>query len=676
MDSADTAPSTSTQTAAAASPTFAVPPYPLAHGGGALRLVGGAATAAAGSTVTSVAFAARCIAGVPLVKRLRRRLWKRQEDGDPGLVIAVECCAEMSVLFLVLRWTPAAGAVAVLFPPGPLRRVAAQIARKYITKPNVQNRLRDLGMKGARNWLLKQADEAALEADEAWNTLQENLPQSVLQQVTEVEAAAYAMVRNAAQGLTDLAGMVSISAAMGGTDGVVGPLDAVRRTSATFIVNVNEVMPRMYDALMSWGRAGPPAMLDGPPSSSSSVEGDATPLGQQQKEQRVAAYEGCPPKRVVELLTQRGVPVRERQAMLEYFIERYLADVNDHALMNEIALERFLVQSGGVMEPASAAIRASYAWRGRRKFLSKEDVDKREWNKYVYAISGNDRMGRAAIVVKIGMACSNLPSGMLPEALTALISVIEMHWLQTCSVSKPKRPRGQLSAIVDVEGATPLNTPVDLFIEGIVSLSQNYPGLGGDFHFVNVPTSLQPVAQLLSSLVMAGPRASRVHYHDLYSFGKSELNRYFTLHQLPTAYGGKARYRVQGDETLAEELARREGRIRERRERIKRWRRRLVYVVVMPVTAMAQMIRLLFAPLLASLVFASQVASKVLQSAVLVERVAVPLLVAFYVVGLVYLMDLYTDGSVSPVVFVSGFARDRARMFALQAYLPKLIRPH
>ena len=271
------------------------------------------------------------------------------------------------------------------------------------------------------------------------------------------------------------------------------------------------------------------------------------------------------------------------------------------------------------------------------------------------------------MVVKIGMACSSLPSGMLPEALTALISVVEMHWLQTCCVAKPKRQRGQLSAIVDVEGATPLNTPVDLFIEGIVSLSQNYPGLGGDFHFVNVPTSLQPVAQLLSSLVMAGPRASRVHYHDLYSFGKSELNRYFTLHQLPTAYGGKARYRVQGDETLAEELARREARIRERREGIKRWRRRLVYVVVMPVTVVAQTLRLLFAPLLASIVFAGRAASNVLARAVLLERAAVPLLLALYVLLAVHLVGLYTDGRVGPASLVEGFVgRGRLRFSALR----------
>ena len=619
-------------------------------GGGRVVLrhcVGVAATAAAGSTARSIMWVARCAAGVPLVRRLRRRLWKRDEDGDPVAVMVFESGAEMVLLFVVLRWPMAAVTTTVFIPPPVLRKIVGKIARRFLLKPNIQNRLRDLGMRGARNWLLKQVDEAGVvageTADEAWHTLQDNLPQSVLQQVVEVEAAAYAMVRNAAQGLTEA------------VDSTIS-FDAVRRTSASIIDNVN-FFPKMYEfVLCALPRAFIPTSAlrlsidePGPSSSSSGMDqagsGDGTLNASQSLVLRREQYSN--PKRIVEMLTARvNIRVNEKRDMLTFFSEECIAKgVLDRALLNEIALERFLLQSGGDMGAAVSAIEASSAWRGRLKFLTKDELVKREWSKYIYSIGGNDRKGQAAIVVKIGLACSSLPAPMLPEALVALLSVVEIHWLQTCCLTKPKRQRGQLSAIVDVEGATPLNTPVDLFIEGIVSLSQNYPGLGGDFHFVNVPTSLQPVAQLLSSLVMAGPRASRAHYHDLYS-GRSELNHYFTLHQLPAAYSGKARYRAQGD-TLEEEMARREQRIKERREGIKRWRKRIVYAVVWPMTIVMQLLRLLFVPLLASLVIVSQALQNLLRGAAVVEQMAFVLLFVTYAAVIVYVALLYKDGDVS-----------------------------
>ena len=125
-----------------------------------------AATAAAGSTARSIMWVARCAAGVPLVRRLRRRLWKRDEDGDPVAVMVFESGAEMVLLFVVLRWPMAAVTTTVFIPPPVLRKIVGKIARRFLLKPNIQNRLRDLGMRGARNWLLKQVDEAGVEARE------------------------------------------------------------------------------------------------------------------------------------------------------------------------------------------------------------------------------------------------------------------------------------------------------------------------------------------------------------------------------------------------------------------------------------------------------------------------------------------------------------------------------
>ena len=87
----------------------------------------------------------------------------------------------------------------------------------------------------------------------------------------------------------------------------------------------------------------------------------------------------------------------------------------------------------------------------------------------------------------------------------------------------------------------------------------------------------------------------------------------------------------------------------------------------MPVTVVAQTLRLLFAPLLASIVFAGRVASNVLASAVLLERAAVPLLLALYVLLAVHMVGLYTDGRVSPASLVQGFVgRGRLRFSALR----------
>ena len=90
----------------------------------------------------------------------------------------------------------------------------------------------------------------------------------------------------------------------------------------------------------------------------------------------------------------------------------------------------------------------------------------------------------------------------------------------------------------------------------------------------------------------------------------------------------------------------------------------------MPVTVVAQTLRLLFAPLLASIVFAGRVASNVLASAVLLERAAVPLLLALYVLA-VHMVGLYTDGRVSPASLVQGFVgRGRLRFSAPKCKYP------
>jgi len=348
-----------------------------------------------------------------------------------------------------------------------IKKTGQRIGKRVIKVKAVQKQLRAWGFKGAEAWarhktkLELRTTQTAL--NDAWNALEQNLPDDVRAQISCTEQRIGTFT----------------SSLMGSINDVFG--GEIEETNITITSHVLEEEEEEEESGMRWFF---PTKI------------------------RVwLRHRGDEPEVRVGR-TQRNVKDLKKAdySTLQSKI-RELGGRNMKA--SEMAC--FLIQEKGNPERASAAVFSTMAWRKKFRFMTGSAL--KEWSHLVF-LHGKDKEGMACLYIRLGVAAATLNRKQMDRFACAIISYAELCWAKLAV--KGGKMQGQLTVIVDCQNILPFTLPVKSALYCLIQLDRNYPCLAGKVIIYNTRRMLQPALRS-AFVVLSDLTVSKV-----YLYGRDE----------------------------------------------------------------------------------------------------------------------------------------------------------
>ncbi|XWS53150.1 hypothetical protein CRYUN_Cryun11dG0133000 [Craigia yunnanensis] len=155
--------------------------------------------------------------------------------------------------------------------------------------------------------------------------------------------------------------------------------------------------------------------------------------------------------------------------------------------INDEDLCRFYTAANGDFLVLLASIKKTIRWRETYRILSQEELE--TWANMVFW-HGHDVMDRPCLIVRLGLACSSLPSHERPRFAQAVISQVEHGVMHLVSPENP-----EVTVLVDCEGLSPFRIPMQIMRSCSSLLQDHYPNRLGCLFVIRLPPVIRVIAQ-------------------------------------------------------------------------------------------------------------------------------------------------------------------------------------
>ncbi|KAJ6984373.1 hypothetical protein D5086_017697 [Populus alba] len=155
--------------------------------------------------------------------------------------------------------------------------------------------------------------------------------------------------------------------------------------------------------------------------------------------------------------------------------------------INEDELRRFYTAANEDFSCFLLSIKKTIRWRETYRILSQQELE--IWSNMVFW-HDHDMLNRPCLIVRLGLACTNLPSHERPRFAQAVISQVEHGVQQLVDEESP-----QITVIVDCDGISPLKIPMQIMRSCSTLLQDNFPNCLGRLLVIQLPPVVRVIAQ-------------------------------------------------------------------------------------------------------------------------------------------------------------------------------------
>ncbi|PIN20157.1 Phosphatidylinositol transfer protein SEC14 [Handroanthus impetiginosus] len=190
--------------------------------------------------------------------------------------------------------------------------------------------------------------------------------------------------------------------------------------------------------------------------------------------------------------------------------------------LNEGEIRRFYAAANGDLSSLLSSVQKTIRWRETYRILSGEELEM--WSNMIFW-HGFDENHRPCLIVRLGLACTNLPSHARPRFAQAVISQVEHGVLHLVNGENP-----QITVLVDCQGLSPLRLPMQTMRYCCNLLQDHFPNVLGCLIVIRLPSVARVIAQTFIQVFKpATKRKLRIEgdaYHKILSEGFQMLPSY------------------------------------------------------------------------------------------------------------------------------------------------------
>ncbi|XP_009358350.2 phosphatidylinositol/phosphatidylcholine transfer protein SFH10 [Pyrus x bretschneideri] len=202
--------------------------------------------------------------------------------------------------------------------------------------------------------------------------------------------------------------------------------------------------------------------------------------------------------------------------------------------IDEEELRRFYTAANGDFSRLLSSVKKTIHWRETYGILSIQELEM--WSNMVFW-HGFDVKHRPCLIVRLGLACTSLPSHDRPRFAQAIISQVEhgvYHLLDATNA--------QITVVVDCEGLSPLKIPMQVMRTCSSLLQDHFPNRLGCLFVIRLPPMLRVIAQTFIQVLKPYTREKLRIEGESY---RKILSEY--LEALPLYLGGKCQCKICTD---------------------------------------------------------------------------------------------------------------------------------
>ncbi|CAN1282937.1 Phosphatidylinositol/phosphatidylcholine transfer protein SFH3 [Linum perenne] len=154
--------------------------------------------------------------------------------------------------------------------------------------------------------------------------------------------------------------------------------------------------------------------------------------------------------------------------------------------INEDEIRRFYTTADGDFQSCLSSVKNTIRWRETYRLLSEHELGM--WSNVVFW-HGYDLENQPCLIVRLGLACTNLAAQDRPRFVQAVITQVEHGILHLLKKDSP-----QIMVVLDCGGITPLRIPMQMVRSCSSHLQQNFPNRLGRLVIIR----LTPVARVIA----------------------------------------------------------------------------------------------------------------------------------------------------------------------------------
>ncbi|XP_077214056.1 uncharacterized protein LOC143848888 [Tasmannia lanceolata] len=155
--------------------------------------------------------------------------------------------------------------------------------------------------------------------------------------------------------------------------------------------------------------------------------------------------------------------------------------------ISEDDLHRFYTAANGDFSRLLSSIKRTIRWRETYYILSAQDLEM--WSHLVFW-HGCDVKLRPCLIIRLGLACSNLASHDRPRFAQAVVSQIEHGVLHLVNVEDPR-----ITVLIDCEGISTIKFPMQMMRSFSGLVQDHYPNRLGLLFVIRLPPLVRVIAQ-------------------------------------------------------------------------------------------------------------------------------------------------------------------------------------
>ncbi|KAL7150506.1 hypothetical protein ABFS83_05G117100 [Erythranthe nasuta] len=156
---------------------------------------------------------------------------------------------------------------------------------------------------------------------------------------------------------------------------------------------------------------------------------------------------------------------------------------------NKEELQRFYEAANGDPSSLLSSVKKTIRWRETYRILSGEELEM--WSNMVFW-HGLDVKNRPCLIVRLGLACTSLPSHDRPRFAQAVVSQVEHGVLHLVDGENH-----QISVLLDCQGLSSLKFPMQTMKYCCNLLQDHFPNVLGSLVVIRLPSVVRVIAQTL-----------------------------------------------------------------------------------------------------------------------------------------------------------------------------------
>ncbi|XP_021720897.1 uncharacterized protein LOC110688454 [Chenopodium quinoa] len=199
--------------------------------------------------------------------------------------------------------------------------------------------------------------------------------------------------------------------------------------------------------------------------------------------------------------------------------------------INESELRRFYSSVNGDFSSLLSSIKKTIRWRETYHILSEPEL--KVWSDIVFW-HGYDVRHKPCLIVRLGVACTNLPTRDRPRIAQAIVSQMEHGILHLADRENPG-----IMVVVDCKDLSPFRLPVQMIRSCSLLFQDHFPHYLGGLYVIRLPPVIRVMAQTVMKVLNPVTQQKLKFFGEQYHEILSEL-----FQEIPACLGGKCKCSV------------------------------------------------------------------------------------------------------------------------------------